>query len=504
MKTGVHKKVFFALVAFVVCGLACVSVAMGALDPHRFDALFGTDWYGLYLHGAKVGYVKTCLERVAGPIDGWRLHSVTTMGVRMAGQESTTVVDDLRLFRSPGGELYASRLSAVSPTGEITVVGEVRQGRFVVTSNIGGRETQKVFDYPLDRLDDALALDSHISSGKAVVGARMRVSTFEPTPPLTGKLHQEITIRATEKFVLNGVPTDVYIVDIFHPELNLTSYSKIDRFGKMLESTLGAGMLIRLETEDRAKRLDDSFDVLLDGLIRTDKNLADPGRLQALKLRVTGLSASDVLETETQKVTAEREGRVLIEIRSEAPPGGGVRLPVRSKELQAYLLPGAYEQSDDPEIIALAGSIVGNERDAWAAARRINAWVYKNIQKRFTPDFSNALQTLHSGQGDCGEHTALAVALLRAAGLPARSVTGIVYWPPGNGFGYHAWVEVYVGKWVQMDPSWGEDVANPSHVVLAYGGDLKEVGSLCRVIGKAVRIEILATTYIDGEPRGEP
>ncbi len=502
VKTGVHKKAFFVLVAFVVCSLCCVSVAMGALDPHRFDAQLGTDWYGLYLHGAKVGYVKNSLEKVAGPIDGWRLHSVTTMSVRMAGQENTTVVDDVRLFRSPGGDLCASRLSAVSPTGEITVIGEGRKGRFVVTSNIGGRETQKVFDYPLDRLDDALALDSYISSGKAVVGAKMRVSTFEPTPPLTGILHQDITIRAEERCILNGVPTDVYVVDMFHPELDLKTYAKIDHFGRMLESTLGVGMLIRLEAEDQAKRLDDSFDVLLDGLIRADKTLADPGRLLALKLRVTGLSASDVRETETQNVTAEGEGRLLIEIRSAAPPGEGVRLPIKSKDLLSYLLPGPYEQSDDPEIVALAAKIVGNEQDGWAAAKRINAWVYKNIQKRFTPDFSNALQTLHSGQGDCGEHTALAVALLRAAGLPARSLTGIVYWPPGNGFGYHAWVEVYVGKWVQMDPSWGEDVANPSHVVLAYGGDLKEIGSLCRVIGKAVRIEILAATY--GGLHGEP
>ncbi len=132
----------------------------------------------------------------------------------------------------------------------------------------------------------------------------------------------------------------------------------------------------------------------------------------------------------------------------------------------------------------MAEEITDNEKNSWEAAKKINRWVYENIEKEFTPDFSNALQTLQTRKGDCGEHSALALALMRAAGIPARPVTGLVYWPPGEGFGYHAWIDVFVGEWVMMDPSWGEDLINPTHIALTTGDLIKQVGALNRVMGK--------------------
>jgi transglutaminase-like putative cysteine protease len=47
----------------------------------------------------------------------------------------------------------------------------------------------------------------------------------------------------------------------------------------------------------------------------------------------------------------------------------------------------------------------------------------------------------------------LAVAMLRAAGIPAMSVDGWGY--TGNIAGGHGWVEAFVdGRWIIMDPTW--------------------------------------------------
>src|SRR5215207_9876410 len=50
----------------------------------------------------------------------------------------------------------------------------------------------------------------------------------------------------------------------------------------------------------------------------------------------------------------------------------------------------------------------------------------------------------------------------RSLGLPARMVSGLAY--SGNSFGGHAWVEVWVGKWIELDPTWGTDFVDATHI----------------------------------------
>lgn len=478
------------LLIVLILGLITPNACLGGVNPQRFDRLLKENWYGLYINSSKIGYLRINVERTKQPLDGWRMESSMTMAVKMGGQEATTTVDDIRLYASPGGELYSSTMTISGSTGNLTVTGKKKNGRFVVVSNIGGRETKKAFDFPFDDLDNVLAIDSRIVEGKARVGDTFRIMSFEPTPPLTGRLQQISTIGGKQKFFLNGVETEVFFVTTHYPELSLIGQTKIDRFGNMLETSIGPGMLAKLEGKERAKLIKDTFDLLGEGLIKSNQKLESLQTLRSLRLRLIGVGKSDILQTMTQDISVERENQVVVSIRRGTPPIAPERVPVRKKGLEGYLMPTPLEQSDSPQIIEVAKKAVQNETNSWNAAKKINHWVYKNINKRFTPDFSNALQTLRSKRGDCGEHAVLAVALMRAAGIPARTVIGLAYWPGGNGFGYHAWIEVYVGKWVQMDPAWGEEIVDPSHIALVYGGSLKEIGVLHRVIGKT-RIEIL-------------
>jgi transglutaminase-like putative cysteine protease len=65
----------------------------------------------------------------------------------------------------------------------------------------------------------------------------------------------------------------------------------------------------------------------------------------------------------------------------------------------------------------------------------------------------------------------LFTALARALGIPAQVVVGLVYWPAGHGFGWHAWSEVWnQGKWHAVDPTWNQLAVDATHIKLA-GGD---------------------------------
>jgi hypothetical protein len=478
-----------AIISIVFLALSSVS-ARAESDPHRFDQYLKTDWYGVYMQGAKIGYAEMGLERVPEPVDGWRVRSAMTMIISAAGTTDTMITSDIRLFESPGGELYSSKFTIKGSTGDIVVEGKKETDEFIITTTIGGQSLKKIFDYPLDYLDSLAYLKQYISSGKAAVGDTFTITYFEATPPLTGLVHQKAKIESLDQYIFNGVPTDVYTVNWTFSEMNMTGRSVIDRSGNELESTVGAGMLMKLENELTAKQLDVTFDILSDNVVRVEKSIGDPKKLKFLRLIITGIEMDDIIQTGNQIVSVDSAGKLIAEIKKQDYPSDPLILPIESSRLRPFLEAGPYIQSGDEEIIKQARDIVGDEKDSYKAARKINAWVSENVEDRFTADMSNALQTLHSRQGDCGEHAVLSVALMRAAGIPARPVAGLVYSSQENGFAYHAWTEVFVGGWVMMDPSWGEDLINPTHIALARGDILEQTSIIYRVLGR-ISIEVV-------------
>jgi hypothetical protein len=436
------------------------------------------------MQGGKAGYGELLFEKVDVPVPGWRTRESITMIINVMGQTDTMKIVDDRFFTSPGGELNSSKMKFSSVTGDMIVEGIKEADEYIVTINLAGQETKRVFEYPVDYLDNIKAPNLRIAAGEVSVGDSIKSSYFEATPPVTGPVHANMKIESVDKYNFAGVPTDVYTVNFEIPEMKFSGKSVYDKTGRELEMILGGGIILKLEGREQAIKIDSEFDILADNLIRPQQKLENLSELNSLSLRITGIGVEDIINSELQEISAKSENELLANIKKANLPENIIDLPVKSEEFAEYLAPTVYIQSDADQIKTLAAEIAGDESNSWEAAKKINNWVFENIEKQFTPDFSNALQTLRSKQGDCGEHTALATALMRAAGIPARPVTGLVYWPPGEGFGYHAWVEAFVGEWVMMDPAWGEDIVNPTHIALTTGDLIDQAGVLYRVMGK--------------------
>jgi transglutaminase-like putative cysteine protease len=58
-----------------------------------------------------------------------------------------------------------------------------------------------------------------------------------------------------------------------------------------------------------------------------------------------------------------------------------------------------------------------------------------------------------------------------------------------DGFYYHAWPKVFVGKWVHCDPTFGQAVADATHFELV-SGDFSAQAKLAVTLGR-IGIEIL-------------
>ncbi len=126
-------------------------------------------------------------------------------------------------------------------------------------------------------------------------------------------------------------------------------------------------------------------------------------------------------------------------------------------------------------------------------ARKLSADVHDRLEKVYGASHDRASDVLASGQGDCTEHTVLLVALARALGIPARPVHGLVYARYGDGqdaLYWHAWVEIRsAGEWIPLDPTFGQPVADATHLALGSGTQVDTVGLLgsLKVVGVEVR-----------------
>ena len=121
-------------------------------------------------------------------------------------------------------------------------------------------------------------------------------------------------------------------------------------------------------------------------------------------------------------------------------------------------------------------------------AERINRWVYDSLRKEITVGVPSALATLRSREGDCNEHTQLYVAVARAAGIPARVAAGLAF--VDGKFYYHAWPEVWLERWVAVDPTFGQFPADASHLRFTVGG-LGRQAALLRLMG-ALHIDVVS------------
>jgi hypothetical protein len=65
---------------------------------------------------------------------------------------------------------------------------------------------------------------------------------------------------------------------------------------------------------------------------------------------------------------------------------------------------------------------------------------------------------------------------------------GLAY---ANGrFYYHAWPSVYVGEWVDMDPTFGQNIVDVAHIRLIEG-DLSKQLDIIKLLG-CISLEVIS------------
>jgi hypothetical protein len=152
-------------------------------------------------------------------------------------------------------------------------------------------------------------------------------------------------------------------------------------------------------------------------------------------------------------------------------------------KLKVYLQSSENIQSDDPQIMALAKSVTNGSSTDFERVAALAVWVHDNVvyDIRLRDETKDAVWVLENKMGVCDEFATLFIALARSVGIPARFVAGYYH---GNGqWEEHAISEVYLGRWVPVDPT-NLDVGrlDAAHLKLAASSG-NVVGSRVRVSG---------------------
>ena len=253
----------------------------------------------------------------------------------------------------------------------------------------------------------------------------------------------------------------------------------------MLFRSIAGGMItMRLESEEVAKDVKYQNDTIVSNAAMVKKPISNPRERGTLHLRIRGPLTSDHLFNDAgQTFTPDGDGW-LFEGRKAKAPVTRPRAPITDGEAAQWTKPALYVQSDDAALIAKAREIAGGETDSLTVVEKLVRWVSDNMKPAFSARLSNSLEVLQSMEGDCTEHSILFVGLARAAGIPAREVAGLIYADsPKPGFYFHQWAKVWIGEWMDVDPTFDQVYADATHIKLSEG-DLVEQVRLLPVIGK--------------------
>ncbi len=482
----------------------------------------GTYFYSVRMNDRSIGLASSRLDTVP---EGFLFEDVLRLELPAMNTTSPAQVRT-RAALGPALQLLDFDFTLESEVGDFKVTGEAQNDSTLTLRLEAGTGPAQTTTLPISRsLTLPVALPLRMAAGGRLdVGQEYSARVFDPSTMSDRTVTMTVTgrdmIQVADSVVYNErndswspwrydtIP--VWVVEERFGGVATTSW--LDNDGRLVkaESPMGFTLLrMPYELADQSWRRDREDASLASGYGAVIENTAIASNVDltgaedtvdrlAVRLQNVGLEGFD-LDGGRQQL----RGDTLIVTREQGPFDAGYTLPyqvpaarARAEDAPLFGPPGpdALEstpliQATDARIVETARDVAAGATDPTVVARRLKDWVYNRLEKDITLSIPSAVQVLESGQGDCNEHTVLYVALARALGLPARTAVGLVH--VRGRFYYHAWPEVWLGRWVAVDPTLDEFPADAMHLRFLVGGLARQV-ELVRLIGR-LDLDIVST-----------
>ena len=460
--------------------------APGTVDALSLQRPAAPEWFGLYLLGKKAGWART--EQVRQERDGRDVVVLTSEGLISATVGDRTVsrrVLEERTYEArAAGRLLAFRGEWSGDGGARLVTG---------TCTLSGCQA-RVGDGP-PRALGAVAETLDLAEGERLCAAR-RATVSGPRLDLDKLAVEDVEYKflRREKLAGAGAEAEVSVVSEATLSERLAAEYLVADDGRVLRVSMGGGVEQRLESRETAQKLE-AIDLF--NLARVKLPGPLPRTVPAtIVFRVRGLPAAFQRPDGRQTFAPGLGGTVRLTVSARRPlaadPAKDTPRSAPSPD-PAWVEATPTVDADHPAIARLARQVAGDVPGRYAAALKLSEHVHGRLQVAYGVSQDRASDVLATGQGDCTEHSVLLVALARALGIPSRQVHGLVYARYSDGqdaLYWHAWTEVLsAGQWIAVDPTFGQPVADATHVTLGQGLQSDAMGLLGALQVEAVEVK---------------
>ncbi|MEI6306580.1 MAG: transglutaminase-like domain-containing protein, partial [Deltaproteobacteria bacterium] len=438
----------------VCCLIICITFNVASVAPspaESFNKLakppLNERWFGIYVDTERVGFYRQNISETA---EGYRMEADGSVRLNVMGfskvassRESYLVGKNLAIRSFEVEQTINGNLSRIS--------GKVSDTTLKIKSESNGKTSDRQLKFTGD-VYPGTALNLYPLMREIVLDKPLKVLYFDPEEV---KL-REVTITVLGEGKLPDGKPALKLRNNIYPFVN--NDILMDLQGNTVMESVREG-LVTTKAED-PKALGafvggialTKKDLIYDfSLVRAEPPIRDLKKLTGMVVEISGWNDGiPLLQEGGQFAEKSGAGRIIVKT-------GSAVLPLKSDKpvplAEAFLLPAEKIESDAPEIMAKAKEIAAIGKNTEDKVKLLASWTADWLNDT-VDDKGGALASFKSRNGNCQTHSRLYTALARAAGIPTRFVSGLVY-QDGKGFLYHSWAESLTsGAWTAVDPTY--------------------------------------------------
>lgn len=441
-----------------------------------------TYWYDVYANNKKIGFANTTIEQIGNEILFRHQREFKAFKTEQGAQKQIIIEETLETLCNPDYSAKSLKYSN-NIKGEKGIKLAARIDKDDIIFELGSAEKRKIHTAPLKNK----SLYMPIILLPALHQKKPALNTAFQAPMLDFSM---LKIRDTKVVLeeIKPVNMQAFVLSVYKFKMGDILMWSSDS-GAMIKSEEPSGITLYLQNEETAKDPADRiiFDYTLLPSLKSNRPLVNAEDMRSLRIKLDyfkpdpGLYDNSAVSFKDNILTIKKENVSEIKKNTYA-------LPYNDPKLKKFLEPDKWVNSDY-KLLKDTGIIYAksNNNDAYALSQYLTGYVYNLVRPHPQFFLQNSIDFLKTLHGSYLETTVMFATYARAGGLPARLVSGLVY---RNGFfHFHAWPEVWFGKWTPVDPSLAQFPADATHIPLKQG-TLEDLISIVDDL-KKIKIEIL-------------
>ncbi len=451
----------FGFVAATVLAVAAAVWLGGPPDPTAQAAkrLQAERWYRVSLHGVDVGHFRTAGRMTRAG------YSFDSELVFRLGTGPETRIAETYVFGSFAPYPLVTAEHSYETGDDAMHIG-IGRNAAGLTASANGQVMALDWEY---RMEDYVAVETWLDRVQAV-GAELdsrsvdfdRLSLKQESWRIIDRNDTGYRLGNRDGLIvqLDGdhVPVRLSLANLF--DMTLEGSSRVARAWRRTEPGAGAR----------------TYHVMIDTPLDTPRDLT---RL-LLRVRV----ADSIDENAWPMLQRDARGDLVLDNQRGdwryADPG----------EIEALSTATALYPASDGEIQRLARRAAAGSTDPATRVEALVHFVHGYIDYAEEESARTVGNILRDRRGDCTEYANLLTTMARALGFAARTVTGLAYDVESRSFALHNWSEVELdGRWMPVDPTWGQVPADAGHLRLPDRPGLAVFGLLSNIEFELVQAE---------------